>query len=235
MIRKDKQFILNFLSVIGVGITMATTIKDTTKACKLVDEDMTLREKIKRTWKCYIPSCIIATSTILCIIYSDKVTMNEKIALFNALSTAQNNYKNIRENINEVCDEQTKKEINKNLIKDKVPKDLYIDRTGEKIFYEEYRGQFFSSTIDNVLKAEYKFNKHLSIIGKASLNDFYKYLGLSDIDSGDRLGWTIDYGYTGINETNPWVDFEHSKMEDDDGCEYYYLNYSNHPIFIGKI
>ena len=77
-IRKDKQFALNFAAVLGVGLTLASAIRDTTKACKLTTDDMTTTEKIKKTWKCYIPSGIIATSTILCIIYSDQVTMNEK-------------------------------------------------------------------------------------------------------------------------------------------------------------
>jgi hypothetical protein len=34
LIRRDKQFILNLASVIGVGLTMVSTIKDTTKAYK---------------------------------------------------------------------------------------------------------------------------------------------------------------------------------------------------------
>lgn len=113
LIRKDKQFLLNFSAALGVGLTMISTIRDTNKACKQVTDDMALVEKIKKTWKCYIPSGIIATSTILCIIYSDKVTMNEKIALLNALTSAQDNYKSLRSSIDESCDEKTKEEIMK--------------------------------------------------------------------------------------------------------------------------
>lgn len=95
LIRKDKQFLLNFTSVVGVGLTMFTAIRDTKKACKLVTDDMTKLEKLKKTWKCYIPSGLVMTSTIVCIIYSDKVSMNEKIALLNTLVTVQDNYKNL--------------------------------------------------------------------------------------------------------------------------------------------
>jgi len=228
IIRKDKQFILNFASVVGVGLTMYSAIKDTHKACKLIDDDMTLREKIKRTWKCYIPSGMIMTSTMLCIIYSDKVTMNEKIALLNTLTSVQDNYKSLRENIDHTCNQQTKEEIMKETVKNKVPKDLYLERTGEKIFYEEYTSKFFSSTIENVLKAEYLFNKQLSIVGHASLNEFYRLLGIPQTEAGEILGWSVCEGYASTT-TNPWVDFEHRKMEDDAGCEYYYLNYSNQP------
>jgi len=230
LIRKDKQFLLNFAAVTGVCLTMVSTIKDTTKACKLITDDMALKEKIKKTWKCYIPSGIIALSTILCIIYSDQVSMNEKIALLNTLTTVQNKYKLLHESVDENCDEETKTKILNDTVKNKVPKDLYLERTGKKIFWEEYTGKFFSRTIDEILRAEHLFNKQLSIVGKASLNDFYNCLGIPETEDGEYLGWSV-YNECYISAaTNPWVDFEHSKMEDDDGCEYYYLNYSNQPI-----
>jgi hypothetical protein len=229
LIRKDKQFLLNFTAVLGVGLTMVSTIRDTTKACKLVTEDMTLKEKIKKTWKCYIPSGVIATSTMLCIIYSDKVSMNEKIALINTLTTIQGNYRDLRTAVDETCDPKTKEEILKRTVKNKVPRELYIERTEEKIFYEEYSGKHFTSTIDNVLKAEYMFNKQLSIVGYASLNEFYDFLGVSKTTEGEYLGWSVYDGYFGSSSINPWVDFEHSKMEDDNGIEYFHIEYSNQP------
>jgi hypothetical protein len=229
LIRNDKQFILSFAAVMGVGLTMISAIKDTTKACKLIDDDMTLEEKIKKTWKCYIPSSVVAASTMLCIMYSDHVSMNQKISMLNALMAVQNNYTNLRQSVDEVCDSETREQILKNTIKKKVPKELYIERTGEKIFYEEYTCKFFTSTIDNVLNAEYLFNKQLSIVGFASLNELYELLGISKTEAGEYLGWAIYEGYFGANATNPWVDFEHEKMEDDDGIEYYHLSYSNQP------
>jgi hypothetical protein len=229
-IRKDKQFLLNFAAVVGVGLTMATAIRDTTKACKLIDEKMSNIEKIKRTWRCYIPSGSIALTTMLCIIYSDYTTMNQKVALLQALTAAQNRYSNLRNSVDISTSPQTRDEILKKAVKQNVPKDIYIDRTGEKIFYEEYTCKFFTSTIDNVLKAEYMFNKQLSIVGHATLNDFYKMLGIKGTEAGEYLGWSVYDGYYGASTTSPWVDFEHSKMEDDEGVEYYHLNYSNQPI-----
>ena len=164
-IRKDKQFILNFTSVIGVGLTMALAIRDTTKAVKLIDDDMNLQTKIKKTWKCYIPSSMMAASTMLCIMYSDYTTMNQKISLLNALISTQGNYKSLKNSVDQTCDKETREEILKNKIKSKIPKDIYIERTEEKIFYEDYTNKFFTSTIDNVLKAEYLFNKQLAVIG----------------------------------------------------------------------
>ena len=229
LIRKDKQFLLNFVSVIGVGLTMYTAIRDTKKACKLVDDSMTNLEKFKKTWKCYIPSTFIATSTVLCIIYSDKVSFNEKVALLNTLTMVQDNYRNLRTAINETCDPDTKEKIMRKTIKEKIPKELYLERTGEKIFYEDYRGRHFSCTIDNVLKAEYLFNKQLAIVGYASLNDFYQLLGLKELEECSFLGWGVRDCYSSIDSTEAWVNFIHEKMVDDDGIEYYHIDYSNHP------
>jgi hypothetical protein len=231
LIRRDKQFILNLASVIGVGLTMVSTIKDTTKAYKLINDDMALLEKIKKTWKCYIPSGIIAISTILCIIYSDKVTMNEKIALLNTLTTIQSKYKVLKKNIYANCDDETREKIIKDSIRDKIPKDIYLERTEEKYFYEEYLGDFFITTMDNVLKAEYLLNKQLYITGSASLNDFYKYLGLEQTDDGKFIGWTIDE-YTQMSKQNMLVNFIHEKIEDDSGLEFYHISYSNDPDIV---
>ena len=227
--RKDKSFIFTTLSVIGVGLTVLSTIKDTTKACKLIDEKMELKEKIKKTWKCYIPSGIVATTTILCIVYSDHISQKEKASLIAALMATQNNYANLRNSINEVCDDDLKNKINNKVIDNKIPKELYIERTGEKLFYEEYTCNFFISTIDAVLKAEYAFNKQLSVVGYATLNDFYGFLGICETEAGEYLGWSVYKGVNKVATVNPWVDFVHEKMEDDDGVEYHYINYSNQP------
>jgi hypothetical protein len=229
LIRKDKQFIFNFAAVIGVGLTMATTIKATTKACKLVDDKMSTKEKIKKTWKFYIPPTMVAATTMLCIIYSDTVAVNQKMSLLSALIATQNKYRDLRQGVDEVCDPETREEILKRTVREKVPKELYIERTEEKIFWEEYSCKFFTSTIDNVLKAEYLFNKQLSVTGMCSLNEFYDMLGIKKTEAGEYLGWSVYDGYYGVDSTKPWVDFEHRKMIDDDGCEYYYLSYSNQP------
>lgn len=110
-----------------------------------------------------------------------------------------------------------------------MPRNIYLERTEEKIFYEEYSGKFFYSTIENVLKAEYLFNKQLSIVGHASLNEFYDFIGISKTTEGEYLGWSVYDGYFGANAVNPWVDFEHSKMEDDNGIEYFHVEFSNQP------
>ena len=223
--RKDKSFWLNCSSVLGVALTMYSSIKDTQKACKLVNDDMSKTEKVKKTLACYVPSSLIATGTIVSIIYSDYVSFNEKISIINAIAIINHNYK-----LNN-CGPDDREHMLKKEIKDKIPKDIYLDRTDNKLFYDEYRGKFFTSTIDNILKSEYLFNRQLSILGHAKLNDFYKLLGITKIDCGDYLGWVVDGPYPKFSFETPWVDFVHERIEEDE-CEYYHLTYANQPEVI---
>lgn len=230
-IRKDKQFIFNFAAVLGVGFTMVSTIRDTTRACKLTNDKMTLEEKIKKTWKCYIPSTTIAISTITCILYSDYLSQQKKLSLLSALMSIQSNYKNLRESVDEVCDEDTKDKLRNKIVKSKIDKETFKERTGTKLFYEEYSGRFIEKSIDQIIEAEAALNKQIFRTGLASLNDFYEYLGIEGTNEGEYLGWAseVDSGYFGSQTTSPLVDFIHSKMIDDDGIEYYFIGFTNQP------
>lgn len=231
LIRTDKRFIFNVSALLGIGLTVVATINGTIKATKLVDENMSTKEIIQKTWKCYIPTSILMSSTMLCIIYSDHLAQKEKISLLAAMMSIQNNYIELKRNVDEICDNETKDKIRHSIVKNKIPKDVYLERTEDKLFYEEYSGKFFTASIDKVLKAEYAFNKQLSITGLASLNDLYNYIGIEETDEGKYLGWAseVDSGYFGSRTTAPWVDFIHDKMIDDDGIEYYFIGFANQP------
>lgn len=64
-------------------------------------------------------------------------------------------------------------------------------------------------------------NRDYIIGGNVSVNNFYGFLGLADMEGGDELEWCMD---TGIY----WIDFNHRKTILDDGLEVcvieWYLN-----------
>lgn len=62
----------------------------------------------------------------------------------------------------------------------------------------------------------------------ATLNEFYGYLGLDHIRSGDELGWS-----TGMNLDyywQSWIDFNHRKVVMDDGLECRIISILNEPV-----
>lgn len=230
-IRHDKTMILNLLAVVGVISTAVLTHLGTKKYI-LSETPNNTKDKVKKVVKCYGPTAVTVGATIGCIFASDKIHMADKVSLTASLLTTQQNYSNLRTGVDKL-DDDTRKKVLKNVADKKVPKDVFIERTDEKLFWEEYSGKFFTTTIDKVLQAEYAFNKHLSIVGYASINEFLEYLGVDPIPTGNNLGWSVYEGYYGEQAVNPWVDFSHQKMETDDGeggtIEYYYLSYSNQP------
>lgn len=224
----DKKLFLNINSVLGVVFTAVSCHNGTIKDINEYSDSMSTKEKIKHYIKCYGPTVAFASGTILSIILSNHISQKEKYDLMMELLKVRNNYAKLRGSVNDIDAEQRKKVV-KSILPEDVPKDLYDSRTESKLFWEEYSGDFIYMTIDEVLKAEYNFNKKLSVVGHASLNDFLNELGMEEITGGDEIGWNINEGYLGGQEVSPLVDFVHSKCETDDGCEFYYLSYNNHP------
>ena len=62
------------------------------------------------------------------------------------------------------------------------------------------------------MKAQYHLNRNFTLNGNASLNEFYKLLGIAPVKGGDEIGWWVDYE----NETY-WIDFNNYSSEMDDG------------------
>ena len=97
-----------------------------------------------------------------------------------------------------------------------------------KLFYDDFSGRYFESTIEKVHAAEYNINRDLSMRDYATLNEFYDYLGLIPIDGGNDLGWS-----TGMNFDHywqSWIDFGHHKTIMDDGLEVIIITMFNEPM-----
>lgn len=89
----------------------------------------------------------------------------------------------------------------------------------EVLFWDSYSERYFTSTVSRVLQAEYHFNRNYVLRGSASINELYEFLGISGIEHGDDIGFTIS---TGLD----WVDFDHHKAVLDDGLEAHVIDIS---------
>ena len=68
----------------------------------------------------------------------------------------------------------------------------------------------------SVINAQYHINRNLTLRGYTSINEFYEFLGLGQIEGGDDLGWMLDdLMESGIM----WLDFDNRYTELDDGLE----------------
>jgi hypothetical protein len=87
----------------------------------------------------------------------------------------------------------------------------------EKLFYDVYSNRYFTTTVEQVITAEYHLNRNYILRGSAVLNELYDFLGLKPTDYGSIVGWAP------LDEGMYWIDFNHHKAVLDDGTEYYIL------------
>lgn len=233
------------LTTLNCGLTMVSVglaIHDTVKAMDVIsemkqelaveDKELSKKDMVKGTVKCYIPT-IIATSLAVGTTIAVGAR-NSRIQAFLASSAAlyMTQYERYRKHAIEELGEEKDKEII-----DKVAEDQYIlqkekiarEKTNvdDTLFFDDHSGRFFWSNKEDVLSAEYELNRYYSLNGEAELGIFYQGLGLAPTPLSQYIGWEpyageVYYGYR-------WVDFEHFKKKLDNGQEYYVIHFTFKP------
>lgn len=235
-INRNASTILTCLGSIGVIATSVIAVKATPKALKLLEtakekkgEKLTSFEIIRTVGPIYIPAVLIGVSTIACIFGANILSKRNQAALMSAYALLDNSYKEYKKKVIELYGEEADLEIKTSIAKDKYEETNIEVKDDKKLFYDFYSGRYFESTDEIVRKAEYDLNRKLSIMGYASLNDFYDLLKIEKIDGGNNLGWSavknIEYSW------QSWIGFVHKKVIMDDGLECCIIYIQSEPIF----
>lgn len=224
---------LSGLASIGLAFTSYLSIKTTLKIRS--DYIGSSKESVKDTvisnWKDYIPVGLVALGTIGCIcgscVYSHKF-ISSLISAYSMLNAKHLLYES---KVKELCGEDIHEKILKEIDIEK-PKEVHInvetligcldndlDNIPEKkvLFYDPISNRFFISTKCNVLDAVMHLNRNFAQGAFPTINDFYEFLGLESIDSGNILGWTNVDGYY-------WLDFSYREKQLPDGQIYYQID-----------
>lgn len=213
--------ILTIGAAVGVVATSVETARATVKAKDAVDAlkeqreywkeqsgidqpEITKEEIVKECWKLYIPSAIIGTATVSCIVATCILTHREQKNLAAAYAMVDQGYKLYRKKIVEKFGESVDRQVSNEVIVEQASEDD-LD-TGEKLVcYDPFADRYFETTRVNIERAINYVNRELQITEYASLNDFYRALGISETEEGSALGWNLSeimewLGY-------PWLDF----------------------------
>lgn len=231
---KSTPTILTCVGGAGVVITSVLTAKATIKAVELLNQDSTKKcdsdenvygsyDIIKTTWRCYVPVVIVGGATLFCIFGANALSKRNQASIISAYALLEQSYKKYRDASKNVFGEDAEKKI-----KVEMAKDVYIsngwgntrlsqlDYGDEVLFYDDHSMRYFTTTMASVLNAEYHFNRNLALRGVVTANEFYTFLGIEQIDSGDDIGWCMedimDGGYM-------WLDFDNEYIELEDGME----------------
>jgi len=205
---KNKQLsILTSLSIFGtIGVAVQAS-KDTKKAidkialetrtkngtfefgddgsCVYEPAKLTKKEIVKTSASCYIPTALLSAGTIACIVDSYIINKRTQKSLVNAYSMLLNAYQRLQleTESKDISDEGV---TSYGKYEDVSSNPKALEKT---LFYEEYSGRYFNSTLKKVSDAE---NKLINIVinrGYCELNDFYDLLELDPTDYGSAVGW----------------------------------------------
>lgn len=223
-VKRNVPTILTVIGGAGVVVTSVMAVKATPKALLLLEEakkekgeELSAVEIVKTAAPVYIPTALVGVSTIACIFGANVLNKRSQAALTSAYALLNESYKEYRAKVKDLYGDEVDTHIKKEIAKDKYnDSDVQVADENE-LFYDEYSGRYFQSTLEKVKEADYKINKMISGDGGAFLNEYYEFLGIPSIDGGDKLGWSA----VGLSEMawTSWLDFYYGKITMDDGQE----------------
>lgn len=238
VVAKHSPEILTVLGIAGMVTTTILAVRATPKALQLIEEqkckkteesaDLTLPEKAKTAWKCYIPAAATGIASVACLVGANSISLKRQAALATAYTLSETAMKEYQEKVVETVGEKKEQTIKEAVAKSRIEKnpvssnEIIVTPKGDTLCYDVISGRYFKSNIDKIRRIENELNREMRDAGYISLNEFYSVLGLNNIAIGDDLGWNIDSGY---------IDLRFSSQLADDGTPCLVLDYSVGPQY----
>lgn len=232
--------ILTGMAVCGVGLTIFSTVKATTKASEILEEakeksnveKFSTAETVKLCWKPFVPVVLSAGATIGCIVCAHSISAKRAAALITAYKLSEAALSEYKETVDEVVDTDVKKAIQSRISDKKMSQVPFNSREvrmtdyGEVLFFDSISSRYFRSSVAEVKRAENDLNRQCNFDMYACMNDWYDYLYLDHIGIGDYLGWNVDDGFFE-------VEFESKIAENGEPC--IVINYNKPPKYNYKL
>lgn len=233
-LKRNASTILTSVGGVGVVVTSVMAVKATPKALALVEnaekekgENLTKFEIVQVAGPAYIPSVMVGVATITCIFGANVFNKRQQAAITSAYGLLSTSYHEYRGKVKELFGADADAQVKEEIAKDKYDENEVPKTDGKQLFYDDYSGRYFESTMENVLNAEYYINRDLSLRDYATINEFYEYLDIEPIESGDDLGWSSGMNFDYYWQS--WIDFTHRKTIMDDGRECYIISIFGEP------
>ena len=242
LLANSKRFITRnaptILTVVGGGGVVPPSVlavKATPKALTILKEaeeekgeELTVMEKVVVAGPSYIPAVVTGAATLACIFGANVLNKRQQASLASAYAMIDASYKEYRKKVNELYGEEADAYVREEISKDKYKENDILKGDGKLLFYDEFSGRFFRSTLEKVQQAENLVNRDLVLQYYCTINDFYGYLGIPHVDGGHEIGWSETMNEQAYWQT--WVDFSNLKMVTDDGVEYYIVRMYQEPM-----
>jgi hypothetical protein len=213
LLTKNSPTILTGFGVAGIITTAIMAVKATPKAMELIEDercdrrnskgpnkDLTKKDIIKITWKCYLPATIVGMSTIGCIIGANSINLRRNAALAGLYSLSETALKEYKGKVVETIGKNKERQIRDDIAKDQIrdnpvnDKEIVLTGNGETLCYDALGGRYFKSDIEEIRKVLNELSRRLLSEMSISLNEVYSDLGLSSTKLGDMICFHVDDG-----------------------------------------
>ena len=204
---KHQPEILTGIGIAGMITTTVMAVKATPRALDIMaevkeihDEDTDrkafAKDVLTKVAPAYIPTVIIGSLSIACLIGASSVNLRRNAALATAYTLSESALKDYRSKVIETLGEKKDQAVRDAVAKDKIEDDPVSKK------------EIIKSNIEKLKKVENELNRRMRSENYISLNEFYNEVGLDDVGIGYEFGWNIDRGY---------IELEFSCQLTDDG------------------
>lgn len=228
---KIQQYTLETIGKDLAKNTVNRIIDENHSDLSLIDLKMPFKEKVKLTWKYFIPPTIMGATSVACIIGAQTVNTRRHAAIASLYSLTESTLKDYQQKVVELVGEKKEQIIRDDISQKRIDEnpvsknEVIITGKGEMLCYDTLSGRYFKSDIETLRRIQNDFNHEMMSSMWVSLNDLYFAMGLSTVKIGDELGWTVD----------ELLDFRFSSKLTDNGEPCLVLNYNATPKTFRRI
>lgn len=198
--------ILLGLGIVGLVSTVVIAVRATPKAMELMEEakkekgveELDAFDKAKATWKCYFPAAVTGASSIACLLLSNSTKSNRYAALSAACSLSETAFKEYREKNAEMIGEKKEQAVRDAVNADTImkhplcPENVIVTNRGNTLCYDPWSDRYFYHDIERLKRAALEVSHWMRDDIYASLNDYYREIGLRETRLGDEVGWNVN-------------------------------------------
>jgi hypothetical protein len=202
--------LLTGVAVTGTVATAVLTGQASLKAARLIDAerlekpeydsvekvDLTKIEKVKITWKLYIPAVGVGTTTVACIIVANRLSAKRIAALALASGISERALQEYKSKVVEKFTDRQNEAIRDEIAQERISKQplgtqVIVAGDGEVLCYDMLTGRYFKSSVEEIRRAENKVNYEIIHFMSASLSTFFDEIGLAPTNYTDMVGWNM--------------------------------------------
>lgn len=224
--KKNAPTILSCMGALGVVGTTLSAIKATLKAIDVLEDEeeikmqrdnqsLTTFEKALVVAPVYFPTILFGTATVTCIFGANMLNKKKQATLVSAYAYLNSSFNEYKDKVKAIYGEDGEKRVRDELAKDKYIQQSMSESDKDILFFDEYSGRYFESTLFNLQNAVYKLNRTFALEGYTNLNEFYRYVDLPETEYGEVLGWSGVKCWEVFN--NAWIEIKWEDMELPDG------------------